>query len=643
LIHVLTDAELQNIPIGTEFVFDVECYPNFWMVLFKRVGEAEIVLFEISADCPVLHTQKLNWMLNRFKIIGFNSNGYDLPSIYYALRGASCEQLHMMGQDIIDNRLMPWIAGKKYGFDIPKHLAHIDVMNVCPLMGSLKLYGGRLHARKMQDLPIEPGTILTRDQAQQLKPYCYNDLELTELVYKELSGQLAMRERMSARYGINLMSSSDAQIAEKVLVAEVERRTGKKLVKPKMRPGESFYHVPYHKIHFQTPAVNSFFDHIKATRYSIDEEFKLKPHTADGKTLKVQIGRAVYKLGRGGIHSSEKTISHYAREGICLSDFDVASFYPRIIINHRLHPKHIPADEFLEAYEAIVDERLDAKEQSYSEDGTINMMFVETADGLKIVINGSFGKTGSKWSMLYDPEVLIAVTLSGQLYLMMLIERFESVGVQVISANTDGLVVKYQEVRRAEVLQIIKDFEAEWAFEMEETQYKSIHLKDVNNYIAIKPDGKIKGKGAFANPWNDKKAAIFRFHKNPKTTVCIEAVMEFLKSGKPIREFIYECKDVKKFIAVKNVKGGGQYRGRYIGKSVRWYYGKHEKGYISYCSNENKVCESDGAVPMMQLTDELPDDLNYDWYIDTCGQMLIHIGVNKPTRRVKLFKTEEDD
>ena len=38
-----------------------------------------------------------------------------------------------------------------------------------------------------------------------------------------------------------------------------------------------------------------------------------------------------------------------------------------------------------------------------------------TNEAMKIMINGSFGKFGSKWSVLYSPDLLIQTTVTGQL------------------------------------------------------------------------------------------------------------------------------------------------------------------------------------------------------------------------------------
>ena len=166
-------------------------------------------------------------------------------------------------------------------------------------------------------------------------------------------------------------------------------------------------------------------------------------------------------------------------------------------------------------------------------------------------------------------------------------------------------------------------------FKTEETRYKAVYSRDVNNYIAVKEDSSCKLKGEYSNPWNDPKAAIFRFHKNPQTTICSEAISKLLSEKIPIETTIRSCKDISKFVTVRNVKGGAEKDGIYLGKVVRWYYSIDNKGYIQYKLNGNKVAKSDGAKPLMDLPNKFPSDINYNWYIEEAISMLYDIGYLK--------------
>ena len=64
----------------------------------------------------------------------------------------------------------------------------------------------------------------------------------------------------------------------------------------------------------------------------------------------------------------------------------------------------------------------------------------------------------------------------------------------------------------------------------------------------------------------------------------------------------------------------------YLGKSIRWYYAVGVQGEIVYATNGNKVPRSEGAKPMMDLPDEFPADVDFEWYEQECEKILKAIG-----------------
>jgi hypothetical protein len=305
-----------------------------------------------------------------------------------------------------------------------------------------------------------------------------------------------------------------------------------------------------------------------------------------------------------------------------LVDRDVASYYPSVILRCKLYPKHM-GEKFLEVYGDIVKRRLDAKKRG---DAVVR-------DSLKIVLNGSFGKFGSKFSILYSPDLLIQTTLTGQLALLMLIEQLELNHIPVISANTDGIVIKCPRHMIAVMNAVIGIWEYWSAFETEETQYLALYSKDVNNYLAIKPDGKTKAKGLYAAPG---------LTKNPTASIAVDAVTAHLVSGADVMATIAACKDITKFVRIRSVKGGGVQADRYLGKTVRWYYSTAMLGKtINYKSNGNIVPMSEGARATMELPKTFPEDINYAVYADQVHSILQVIGAvpcsspAKPTNKRK--------
>lgn len=652
-IEFMSDEELLSLPTGSILFFDVECYANFFYIAFKSLDNGKFVAFELSPGSTI-NQMKLNFVLWRFCIVGFNSKNYDIPIITLALTGASCADLKEASDYMIKSgpsfgleRTTPFSFEKKYRVKIAAY-NHIDLIEVAPLQGSLKLYAGRLHCERMQDLPIEPDAILSESDAEIIRPYCCNDLNSTELLFKEMAPEIKLRVEMSRKYGIDLRSKSDAQIAEAVICSELKPVLGYYPRRPNIESDFTLaYSVPAF-IGFNSSQLQAVLQTVGNTIFKLDGMGAPEmPKTLE--KLKVKIGGAVYSLGMGGIHSNEKKTAHYATEEIIIADNDVESFYPATILNQRLFPAHL-GESFLDVYEKLKSTRLDAKRLAgeYKKKGDKESAKVQKtiADSLKIVINGSFGKFGSKWSALYSPQLLLQVTLTGQLVLLMLIEAMDEIGIEVISANTDGIILKYHKYRHAEVRKVITKWERRCNYKTEETRYKAVYSRDVNSYIAQKSEGGepdsnymdeklgCKTKGAYCERGS---ALNSRLSKNPETVVCVDAVLSYLVDGIPVETTIKSCRDFTRFVSVRNVKGGGEKNGKYLGKVVRWYYAKNEAGYIAYVLSGNKVAKTDGAKPVMDLPETFPDDIDYAWYIKEALEMLEDCGAIKGSSQQFLF------
>lgn len=659
-VEFMTDEELMAVPAGSVFVFDVECYRNFFYVAFKCLANGKFVAFERSPDFD-FPEMKLRWMLWRFCLVGFNSASYDIPMVELAAKGLSCNELKEASDFIIKSginygtkKITPFDIEKKYHIQIGKY-NHIDLFNICPVNGgvsanpaSLKLYSGRLHAERMQDLPFPESHILTAEDAAIVRPYCCNDLANTELLFNELAPELKLRMEMSEEYGIDLRSRSDAQIAEAVINSELQKVLGYYPRKPTLEADTVLaYNVPDF-ISYRSPQLQAVLQTVRDARFYLDGlGSPIMPPELE--KLKVSIGGSIYKLGMGGLHSNEKKAAHFATDEIIIADNDVESFYPRIILNQRLFPSHL-GEAFLQVYNQIVETRIHAKSEAAKAkkagDKAVAKGWKTIADSLKITINGSFGKLGNKYSTLYAPQLMLQVTITGQLVLLMLIEMLEEAGISVISGNTDGIVSKYHKDRHNEVRAIIAEWEQRTNFKTEETRYKAVYSRDVNSYIAIKEDGGdaearfldeqlgCKTKGVYSERGSALNSIL---SKNPETLICTDAVLQYLKNGVPVEKTIKQCRDVRRFVSVKNVKGGGEKNGQYLGKVVRWYYPKGEAGYIAYVGSGNKVGKTDGARPIMDLPEELPDDINYDWYINEAVEMLYDCGAYKKAETAQLF------
>ena len=616
--ELISDNDLMNEAGGT-LVVDTESYYNYFLIAFKNIRTNKILTLELPDD---FNSRKLAWIMHNYRTVGFNSISYDLLMIWYSYVNQDTALLQQLSNDIIYVNARKKELLERYKFIIyPTN--HIDLIEVCPLKGSLKLYTARLHTKRVQDLPFNVDNDLTPEQIPIVKDYCINDLDDTHELFDFLKERIDLRQSMTIEYGEDLRSKSDAQIAEKVISKEIQKLTGKYPKRPIISTGTQYNYIIPDYINYRLPQLQQMLENVRNTKFEIVEPYGvgLPKELSD---LSIQINKGIYRMGIGGLHSYEKNVAYKAIDDLSIIDRDVASYYPSIILNQKLYPDHMGIS-FLEVYKSLVERRLQAKKSGN-----------KTVDkGLKVAINGTFGKLNSMWSALYSPNLFLQVVLTGQLSLLMLIEMLEiGTGIEVISANTDGIVILCPQDRLADYNATVCDWERMTGFITEETQYKSYYARDVNAYFAIKDDGTAKLKG----PWAEIGSATgTKLDVNPNALICTDAVVALLSKNIPIEETILNCKDITRFVTVRNVKGGAHKNGYYLGKTIRWYYSTNIVGTINYITNNNKVPDTDNAMPCMELPSELPTDIAYDWYISRTNEILEEIAYYKKEKQISLF------
>ena len=589
-------------------IIDTEVYQNYFLALFKDLDSGKYRAFEMY-EGQALDIPSLKRTMSSNTTVSFNGLSYDLNILAAAIDGADCARIKAISDEIIRSKLPSWRVAKSMGVSVPRNWDHIDLIEVAPGKASLKAYGGRMNAPTMQDLPIDPNAMIAPEQRLELKRYCRNDVDTTELLYKKLKGAIELRAQMSKQHDLDLRSKSDAQMAEAIIKHELEALTGKSYRPQKVEPGSVVRYAGPDMIYFEGQQLRDIYWRILKSGFPIWTNGSVRMPEWLSET-KIRIGETDYQMGIGGLHSCESSRAIVAADDEALADFDVASYYPSIILRLKLAPEKMGKD-FLQVYQGIVRRRLEAKRSGDK----------LTADTLKIVVNGSFGKLGSMFSALYAPQLMMQVTLTGQLCLLMLIERLEARGCKVVSANTDGIVVLFKKTQENVVDEVCFDWMLDTSFELERADYKGLYSRDVNNYIAVKKDGSTKRKGVFSEPG---------LMKNPEFTIVSDAVAAYLATAKPVEETVRLCRDITKFIAIRRVDGGAVWREQYLGKTVRFYYSTEvrQDENIAYAKNKNKVPRSNGARPAMTLPDVFPDDVHHDRYIALAREALKDMGIS---------------
>ena len=607
------------------YILDIEIYPNYFLLCAKNFETHDVKIWEIKNDLVNFNVEEIRDFMCSNITVTFNGSCFDLLLISYLLKGAGVSKLKSLSDAIINSPAQSWVVANEFDIVIPsvRHWRHVDLMYVAPQKASLKLYAARLGVESIVNLPYDPNQFLSLKEIDVVRDYCLNDLNMTHSLYKSLVPQLKLRLNLAKAHNINsfyLMSKSDAQLAEIIIKNKYTAMGGSEWIAGNKRLPATIdfkYNIP-HFINFKLPQLSELLKDIKNATFSTNNYNVKLPEFLTNKII--TINDINYKMGIGGLHSMEKDrYINCLNKNKLIFDLDVASYYPSIILNQKLYPKNL-GEKYLGIYRRFVEERLRAKKIGDK----------VTSDALKIAVNGGFGKYGSKYSALYSPELLVQITLTGQLALLMMIEYVtrNDYGCTVISANTDGLTCLLDNNLNSKkhIERCIKYWQKITGFILERTEYKLLASRDVNNYVALKDDGTLKTKGVFAAS---------SLSKNPVYPICYEAAAKYICHGVDIDDTLFACTDILKFCLSRRVSGGATWNNLTLGKVVRFYYSNviDKESTINYLKSGNKVPLSDGARPLMSLSDDeinkkvLPYDLDFVRYRNITETIISDCGV----------------
>ena len=602
-------------------VFDCEVSPTKSMVGFMELGTGKVKQFDSSEGKKILK------YIEKHKLVGFNSLNYDDIIVTEMIKGTRAKHIYDISVDLIE------LDGKRW--DYSTLFSSLDLIEVAKGQASLKLYGARLGTKKLQDLPYDPHKKHTKKMWKNVCKYNVNDLVLTKELYEFLLPQLKIREDIGSKYNINVMSRSDAQVAE-----DVFKKALKIYKKPKIqRPKSVIYKAPEY-VKFKTKQLQDLKEKFESTTYEINGQTgKFVPQ--EWLKEKIVIDGNSYTIGFGGLHSNEKSIAVVGD----MKNADIASMYPSLIINSGKYPEAL-GPNWLKLYTMFRDDRMKIKHTDK-----------ELSAVLKIFLNGTYGKLNSVYSILYAPHLMLDTTITGQLSLLMVIEALFLAKINVVSANTDG--VEYvDKTKKGE--KIIDKLGRKMNLEWEHASYNALYARDVNSYVAVY-DGYVKRKGFYAP---------FAIDKNAQHPIIQKAIGEFLLTGTPMEVTIRACTDVSQFCVSRAVTGGALWSNKsypdteeyskfiveyeagsrkdnkalrkrnddykkkfvlaeanewYIGKTLRYYYSVTGKP-CYYKTSGNTVPLSHGCKPMMELKKEIPKDLDYDKYLSLAERYLKDLG-----------------
>lgn len=387
---------------------------------------------------------------------------------------------------------------------------------------------------------------IPREYLQEMADYNDNDVYIVAELIRMNQEEVLLRYRISEEYNVDVFSASRSTIADKVIVKLYSKFTGlhpkafidTKTIRRKIVVSE----ILSDKISFSTPELNDILSDIRSLtlrgeKGEFDREFTF-------------MGTS-YTIATGGLHSNEIPAVYTENDDNIIVDRDVASYYPNMIRSLKVCQKHLIPKAWFRIADTIVDERLEHKH--LAKDKSLDVMerdkHATAAACLKIVANaGIFGKMGSEKSFLCDKKAMYQVTINGQLFLLMLIEKLELAGIHVISANTDGIVTIVPRELEQTADDICHWWEKHLGLELEFTYYTKYVTEGVNSYLTVKRGGSSKFKGRM-NP----KMFLEDLSKGYNSPIVAKCVTEYFINGTPVMETLRNAKSILDFCRTQNV------------------------------------------------------------------------------------------
>lgn len=387
---------------------------------------------------------------------------------------------------------------------------------------------------------------IPKEYLNEMADYNDNDVYIVAELIRMNQEEVLLRYRISEEYKVDVYSASRSTIADKVIVKLYSKFTGlhpkafidTKTIRRKILVSE----ILSDKIAFSTPELNDILSDIRSLtlrgeKGEFDREFTF-------------MGTS-YTIATGGLHSNEIPAVYVENSDSIIVDRDVASYYPNMIRSLKVCQKHLIPKAWFRIADTIVDERLEHKH--LAKDKSLDVMerdkHATAASCLKIVANaGIFGKMGSEKSFLCDKKAMYQVTINGQLFLLMLIEKLELAGIHVISANTDGIVTIVPRELEQTADDICHWWEKHLGLELEFTYYTKYVTEGVNSYLTVKRGGSSKFKGRM-NP----KMFLEDLSKGYNSPIVAKCVTEYFINGTPVMETLRNAKSILDFCRTQNV------------------------------------------------------------------------------------------
>ena len=478
--------------------------------------------------------------------------------------------------------------------------------------------------------------------------YNKNDVYLVCEIARQKPDEIKLRYSLGAAFNLNLLCAARSSIADKLLYKFYSERSGLSIDKFKdlrtQRTALSFNKIIFPHICFKTKQLQDLLkDMKKVVIYRTNK---------DAFEKVIQFYGTTYTIATGGLHSQDRPAVLTSTDKYTYVHYDISSFYPSVMVAYNIAPKHLNNNVFVKMVDYFRLTRIKCK-HTKDEDGLVvaGVHNKLAAEALKIVINAIYGKFGFEMFFLFDRFAQMQVTINGQLMVMMVVEALELDGIHVVSANTDGIIVKLPKDKEEDFKRITDDWCAQNKLGADSERYKLFVTRDINNYFDIQSNDKVEYKGGL-----DPKQYLKDLKKGYDMPIVAKAVFEYFAHDTPVMETLRNHKDILDFCKTQNV--GKQFEVVYQkvenGKVIDVHSQRHVRFYVStkgviimkenVNSNQRSVLASGKPVIILNKLDDKDISLrniDYKYYYEEAYKIInpIKLGISPNQKGDKNKKT----
>ena len=508
VVDVLPEKPNEALTKQTIYIYDIEVFKKDNLFVFRDYFTKEWTV--IHNDLKAL---RKFYLANRDSLfVGYNSSSYDSNVMRAYLQGKNPFHVSKAIIESDDRGLVYKMFDTKktplFGMDLYQDNRGFSLKEFSAFFG-INI--------KETEVDFDLDRELTEEEQVLNELYCKNDVLATEKRFEQNIGMLVAKAAIALYFGLDKMalSMTNANLTAELLGAEKTPDRGDELDKYELPEG----------FEIESETIRQAF---------MTDEFEANDKGHASISLDVPRRDVTEVLGVGGIHGAKESFIHVGN----FHARDVGSLYPNTMVLFDYLSRNIP-EEKRHIYQMLLDERMEAKysNKEFTEIKGVQIPTKLLINGYKLPLNTKYGAMGAEFNKLYDPRMRLLVCITGQMAMWDLLEKIEN-HATIIQSNTDAhYYIPFSEEDEKAIDEIANDWMERTGYTLDDDPFREIYQANVNNYLAVTTDGKVKFKGAIGltNGLKVSKAIVSN------------AFINYVVSGKDYRDFIYECNDLRQF------------------------------------------------------------------------------------------------